>query len=87
MESFRIICNAEAEDIIATTEEVQKFKEGQIVRVIDGNFKGVIGVVARHQGQQRVGIVIEGMLTIITAYIPSAFLEQCNLKKDISNLD
>lgn len=80
MESFRIICNANAADIIATTKEVQKFKEGQMVRVIDGNFKGVIGVVARHQGQQRVGIVIEGLLTIMTAYIPSAFLEQCNFK-------
>lgn len=41
MESFCIICNAEAEDIIATTKEVQKFKKGQMVRVIDGNFKGV----------------------------------------------
>lgn len=75
MESFRIICNTEAEDIIATTKEVQKFREGQMVRVIDGNFKGVIGVVARHQGQQRVGIVIEGLLTVATAYIPSAFIE------------
>lgn len=82
MESFRIICNAEVEDIIATTKEVQKFREGQIVRVIDGNFKGVIGVVARHQGQQRVGIVIEGLLTVATAYIPNAFLEQFKTGKE-----
>lgn len=46
-----------------------------MVRIIDGKFKGVVGRVARYQGQQRVGIVIDGLLTIATAYVPTAFLE------------
>lgn len=76
LESLRIICKAEAEDIIISADKVQKFHAGQPVRIISGQFKGVTGRVARYQGQQRVGIVIEGLLTVATAYIPSAFLEK-----------
>ena len=32
-------------------------------------------MVARYHSQQRVGIIIEGFLTICTAYVPCAFLE------------
>ena len=78
IESLRIICKSEVEDIIVSANEISKFKSGQVVRVIDGKFRGVTGIVARYQGQQRVGIVIDGLLTIVTAYIPSAFLKLCN---------
>ncbi len=76
MESFKIICTADSEDIIASTDEMERFKEGQKVRITDGKFKGVVGTVARYQSQQRVGIVIDGLLTVCTAYVPSAFLEE-----------
>lgn len=75
--TFRIICEAEANhDVILLEEEIQKFKTGEKVRVIEGDFKGAVGVVARYRGQQRVGIVLEGIMTAITAYIPNAFLEK-----------
>lgn len=60
IESLHIICKSEADDIVVSIDEVQKFKVGQTVRIIDGKFKGVLGVVARYQGQQRVGVVIDG---------------------------
>ena len=63
-------------DLILTTTDVPKFIKGQHVRVIDGKFKGVEGIVARYQGQQRVGIVINGLLTACTAYVPSAFVKK-----------
>lgn len=75
MESLKIICTSEAEDIIFVPSDVEKFKVGQTVRVIDGVFKGVIGNVARFRGQQRIGIVIDGLMTVASAYVPSAFLE------------
>lgn len=74
IESLKIICASEAEDIILVPSDVHKFKKGQMVHVIDGSFKGVTGKVARYQGQQRVAVIIDGLLTIATAYIPSAFL-------------
>lgn len=75
MESFKIICASEAADIIVASSDIPQFKTGQMVRVIDGVFKGVIGKVARYQGQQRVAIIIDGLLTIASAYVPNAFLE------------
>ena len=74
MDNLKIICASGAENIIITSEEVQKFKIGYRVEVVDGKFKGLVGRVARWQGQQRVGIVIEGLGTMVTAYVPKAFL-------------
>ena len=75
MESLKIICAADADNTIVTLNEVPKFEKGQLVKVIDGVFKGVVGRVARWQGQQRVGVVVDDLVTVCTAYVPSAFLE------------
>lgn len=75
MESLKIICTADADNTIVSLVKVPKFEKGQLVRVTDGAFKGVIGRVARWQGQQRVGVVVEDLVTVVTAYVPSAFLK------------
>ena len=75
MESLKIICSAEDEDVIVSTNDIPKFQVGQLVRITDGSFAGVEGRVARFQGQQRVAVQIDGLFTIITAYIPKGFLE------------
>ena len=75
IENLKIICASEAEDIILVPSDVEKFKTGQTVRVIEGAFAGLIGKVARYQGQQRVAIIIDGLLTIASAYVPKAFIE------------
>lgn len=75
IEGLKIICASETEDVIIVPPEVQKFQAGQTVRVIDGVFKGVIGKIARYQGQQRVGIIIDRLLTVASAYVPTAFVE------------
>ena len=75
MESLKIICAADADNTFVSLVKVPKFEKGQLVRVIDGAFKGVTGRVARWQGQQRVGVVVDDLVTVVTAYIPSAFLE------------
>lgn len=76
MESLRIVCAADGEDTIVTQETIEKFQQGQLVRVISGPFEGVIGHVARYSGQQRVGIVIEEVGTVITAYVPSGMMSK-----------
>ena len=75
MESLKIICAADVDNTIVSLAEVPKFEKGQLVKVVDGVFKGVVGRVARWQGQQRVGVVVDNLVTVVTAYVPSAFLE------------
>lgn len=75
MESLKIVCASEEDDVIIASGEVQKFEKGQLVKVVKGEFEGFIGRVARHKGQQRVGIVLGDLLTVMTAYVPSAYCE------------
>lgn len=72
MNSLKIICESEAEDIIISHTEIPKFEKGQLVRIQEGTFKGVVGKVARYKGQLRVGIVVSSLLTALTAYVPTA---------------
>ena len=76
MESLKIICAADADNTFVSLVKVPKFEKGQLVKVTDGAFNGVSGRVARWQGQQRVGIVVDDLITIATAYIPNAFIEK-----------
>ena len=76
MESLKIICAANTDNIIVSLEKVQKFEKGQLVKIVDGAFKGVVGKVARWQGQQRVGVVVDDLVTVVTAYVPSAFFRK-----------
>ena len=81
MDSLKIICAADADNTFVSLVKVPKFEKGQLVRVIDGAFKGVTGRVARWHGQQRVGVVVDDLVTMATAYIPSAFLEKNIIKQ------
>ena len=76
MESLKIACTSEEDDVIIVSGEIQKFEKGQLVRVVKGEFEGFMGIVARHKGQQRVGIVVDNLLTVLTAYVPSAYCEK-----------
>lgn len=76
MESLRIICAVDDGNITLVPQNDTHFRKGQLVRIIHGRFAGVTGRVARYQGQQRVAVIVDGLLTIATAYIPSAFLER-----------
>ncbi len=75
MDTLMRICSVEDNDTMLIAEAIHKFEKGNLVRVIEGPFRGVVGRVQRFRGQQRVGIVISNVLTALTAYIPNAYLE------------
>ena len=75
MESLKIVCAAEVDDIIVSIREIPKFEKGQLVRITKGAFAGVIGTVARYKGQQRVAVIMKGLVTAVTAYIPTPYLD------------
>ena len=69
-------CVLEEDNVTIVFGEIQKFEKGQFVRVVKGEFEGFMGIVARHKGQQRVGIVVDNLLAVLTAYVPSAYCEK-----------
>lgn len=76
MDTFRIICESGNENIIVSTRDIPRFHRGEIARVKEGPFAGVVGRVVKYKAQQRVGIIIDGLGSVATSYIPEAFLER-----------
>ena len=74
MENFIIATCNKSEHLEFVEEDQCHFKGGELVKVVDGPFKGVEGKVARVSGQQRVIVELGSLCLIATAYIPSAFL-------------
>ena len=75
MRSLQLLCGIVDENIMMVPPSVTKFESGQPVRIIAGEFQGIEGHVARWHGQQRVAVIIPGLLTMATAYVPTNFLE------------
>lgn len=74
MENFIIATSKKSEHLKFVNESQCHFKSGDIVKIIDGKFKGVEGRVARVSGQQRVIITLTNVGLVSTAYIPTAFI-------------
>lgn len=77
MINFIKATSTESDHVRIVSNEQCNFKSGDIVKVIDGEFKGVTGKVARIAGQQRVVVEVVGGCMVATAYIPNVFLEVC----------
>ena len=76
MENFIRATQSMNEHLMFVTEQQCHYKSGDLVKVIDGNFKGVEGKVARVAGQQRVVLSITNIGLISTAYVPTAFIQK-----------
>lgn len=76
LDDLRTVLTDQSGDLVIVPDDERKFDKGAKVRVIGGPFKGIEGNVARYCGEQRVAIVVDGLLTIATTYIPSAYLEK-----------
>ncbi len=76
MMNFIRLTSVDNEHIRLVAPEHCHYKSGDKVRIIDGDFVGVEGRVARIAGQQRVVVEMRGICIVATAYIPSAFLEK-----------
>ena len=75
MTNFIKATSTDSEHVRIVSAEQCHYKSGDLVKVIDGDFKGVTGRVARIAGQQRVVVEISGLCLVATAYIPNGFLE------------
>ncbi len=75
MLNFIKLTSVNSEHIMVLPQERCHFKSGDLVRVIDGAFAGVVGRIGRAAGQQRVFVILEGVCNVVTAYIPNDFIQ------------
>ena len=76
MMNFIRATSVDNEHIQLVSPEQCRYKSGDLVRVVEGDFKGIVGKVARVRGQQCVVIEIEGLCMVATAYVPTAFIQK-----------
>ncbi len=75
MNDFITVSSTLDEDLIYITEITSKLREGQIVKVKDGPFKGVEGKVVRIRKSRRILVELPGMLAVATTYVSPENLE------------
>lgn len=75
MNNFIRATSTNNDHVRIVSSEQCHFKSGDFVRVIGGEFEGIIGNVARIAGQQRVVVEMQGLCMVATAYVPSTFIE------------
>ena len=76
MADFIKVSEARMEDVIYLYEVSSRLRTGQKVRVKDGPFAGVEGVVVRVRRSRRVMVELPDMLAVATSYIPECDLEK-----------
>lgn len=81
MMNFIRLTSLTNEHIRLVRPEQCHYRSGDLVRIIDGEFAGIKGRVARVSGQQRVIVELDGVCLVMTAYIPSAFIEKIQQPK------
>lgn len=75
MESFISVCRVMSDDILYINNITPKLQSGTRVRVLEGPFKGVEGIVTRIKKSRRVVVELPGMLAVATTYVSPQCLE------------
>lgn len=75
MQMFILATSVPGEKVIPLSIQDPEFFQGQIVRVLEGPFKGTEGVIKRIKGDRRLLIQVTGVGAVATSFIPQRFLE------------
>ena len=74
MESFMRVASAEDERVLFLDYKDFIGKEGKRVRINEGTFAGVEGVIKRIKKNKHVVVQIEGVAAVALAFVPSSYL-------------
>ena len=81
MEDFITVASSLDEDLIYLTEISEKLREGQIVEVVEGPFKGVRGKIVRIKKNRRVLVELPGFLAVTTNYLSPLSIKMAEEKE------
>lgn len=75
MEDFISVASTMDEDLIYLKEINPKLREGQMVRVKEGPFKGIEGRIVRIRKSRRILVELPGMLAVASTYVDPQMIE------------
>lgn len=75
MEDFIAVSSTMDQDLIYLTTISSKLRDGQLVKVKEGPFKGIQGRIVRIRKSRRILVELPGMLAVATTYIPLGQLQ------------
>lgn len=78
MTHFIAISGSLDEQIVYLKPTELNFKKGDLVKIIDGPFKGVVGNFVRIKGDRRVVVTIEGIMAVATTFIHPSLIVPVN---------
>lgn len=81
MDNFINFISKEVEGSELVSNENIKFKSGDEIEVIGGQFKGIKGRVARIKGVTRVVVTLTGVCFAATTYIPKEYIKLIDTKE------
>lgn len=75
MRNFILCTSIQESGRLEVIADKPDYHRGERVRVIDGIFKGMEGVIKRVKKDRKLIVAIEGVVAVATEYIPRDFLE------------
>ena len=75
MEMFLFVCTAGEHGLTYLGDDLPEYHQGDLVRVIDGPFKGAEGHIKRIKKDRRLVVCIKGVAAVATSFIHPRFLE------------
>ncbi len=75
MKVFKLVSSSGEQNLEYMDADAINFKTGQHVHVTGGPFQGAEGYIKRIRGNKRLVVAIEGIVAVVTTYIPSCYLE------------
>ena len=76
MRMFRLVTDTANELLEYFSDNIDRFHEGQRVRVIAGEFEGAEGTVVRIKKDRRLVVSITGICAVATPHLPPALLQE-----------
>ena len=77
MENFMRVASRTDDSVMFLDEETVVGKEGKRVEIMGGAFEGVTGVIRRVKRCKRVVVEIEGVASVVIAWVPVTLLKEC----------
>ena len=75
MKDFITVCRVMADEVLYLKEITAKLREGRKVKILEGPFAGVEGIIVRIKKSRRVVVELPGMLAVATTFTNPEALE------------